>query len=363
MRLGIDPSSLIETRDAGGRYFVHGREVEPLSYLHDHNGVDILRLRLWVDPHDEEGHPYGGGTCDLDHFLRLAKEGVGKGYAILLDFHYSDFWCDPGKQFIPKAWRGLDLDGLVKKLGEYTAETLKIIKKAGIPLYAIQIGNEITNGMLWPLGHLEWVGEGKKRQNYDGLCALLSAGIKSAREVYPEAKILIHLEKSYDQATYREYFDELVAHGVSFDVIGMSYYPEWHGSFEMLFANVDLMAKTYAKPVWIVEFAYPFTDEIAYEESKEAPPTEFSFSFPYPFTKKGQAEYISELMELAESHGVEALIYWEPLWLPCPGLCWANRIGEAYINETDKPTANEWAAKGLFDFKGEATEALLVYSK
>ena len=363
MRLGIDTSSLLETRKAGGRYFVNGQEVEPLAYLHDHNGVDILRLRLWVDPHDEEGRPYGGGTCDLQTFLALAKEGVEKGYAILLDFHYSDFWCDPAKQFIPKAWRGLDLPHLVEKLGEYTRETLKTVKEAGIPLYAIQIGNEITNGMLWPVGHLEGGENGAKRTNYDALCALLSRGIKEAKAICPEAKIVIHLERSFDQNVYREYFDELLAHHVEFDVIGMSYYPEWHGSFDMVFSNVDLMKKTYGKPIWIVEFAYPFTEEIAYEESKGAPAVEYSYPLPYPCNQQGQADYIAELIRLGSLHGVEALFYWEPLWLPCPGLTWATKVGEAYTGETDKPCANEWAAKGLFDFQGEATKALWVYSK
>ena len=365
MILGIDASALRETRAAGAKFTVGGKPIEPLSYLHDENGVSILRLRLWVDPYDEKGHPYGGGTNDLETFVLLAKEGLEKGYKLLMDFHYSDFWCDPAKQCIPKSWRRLSFLELVAKVGEYTRKTLTYLKNEGIDLYAIQIGNEITNGMLWPLGKLE--GEpGSKRQNYDSLCAFLHQGLMAANDIYPKAKTMIHLERSYDQAVYREFFDNVLEAGLNFDIIGMSYYPYWHGSFDKLFANVDLMRKTYGKPIWIVETSYSFTTEKAYVDAEGWNPlvnNELATveSCPYPPTQEGQEQFLTTLMEKAKQHKVEAIVYWEPLWLPLSGLTWATKEGEEYVHETHKPTHNEWANQCLFDYHGEATKALYAF--
>lgn len=368
MILGIDPSAHIETRAAGARFFVRGEEVEPISYIHDHNGVSMMRLRLWVDPYDGEKKPYGGGSVDLEKFLLLAKEGVSKGYSILLDFHYSDFWCDPAKQPIPKAWANLSFEQLVKTVGEYTKETLSRIKAEGIPLYAIQIGNEITNGMLWPMGKLEAEEGASCRKGYDALCQLLRSGSLAAREVYPQAKRVIHLERSFDKAIYKEFFDQLLAHDVPFEVIGMSYYPYWHGSFDQLFENVELMKSLYHKPIWIVETSYGFTEEPAYVEDEEWEPlvdekifVSDNVSRPYPLTQEGQEAFLENLIRLSVENEVEAIFYWEPFWLPLPGLCWATEEGQNYIHER-RATHNEWANQCLFDYDGEATKGFYAYS-
>lgn len=369
MILGIDPSALLETRSAGAHFYVNKEEIEPLSYMHDHNGVTLMRLRLWNDPYDEQGRPYGGGSVDYEKCLALAKEGLQKGYAILLDFHFSDFWCDPSKQPIPKAWQGLDYSHLCFALEDYVKTVLNALKKEEIPLSGVQIGNEITNGMLWPIGKLHDGGEGQPRKGYDNLCGLLKVASLSVREIYPETRILIHLEKSHDQAIYREFFDQVVAHEVPFDVIGMSYYPYWHGSFDMLFANVELMKSLYRKPVWIVETSYGFTTKPAYVDSEGWTPLVCDNLFenqevrqPYPLTQEGQEEFLLNLLGQAQEHGVEAIVYWEPLWLPLPSLCWATEEGQDYINE-HRETHNEWANQCLFDYNGEATKGFYAYSK
>ena len=367
MMLGIDASALLETRKAKGKYYVNGNEIEPLSYLHDRNGVSILRLRLWVDPYDENGKPYGGGTSDLPSFLTLAKEGLSKGYRILLDYHFSDFWCDPSKQMTPKAWRGQNLEELCVTLKNYIRDTLDAIKEEGISIYAVQIGNEITNGMLWPIGKLEAKGEGEKRSGYDNLTALLRAASTSVREYLPDAKIVIHLERSFDQAIYSEFFDEMKEKGVDFDIIGMSYYPYWHGSFDMLFANIELMKRNYHKPIWIVETSYGFTLEPAYEEEDgkgivdENALEKDGVRQPYPITQTGQKDFLTNLLALSRRHAVDAIFYWEPLWLPMPGLTWASKAGQNYIKEF-RAEHNEWGSQCLFDYKGEATEGLFAYS-
>ena len=368
MILGIDTSAILESRNAGAHYFVNNQEVDPLVYLHDRNGVSILRLRLWLDPYTEEGHPYGGGTVDLPAFIKMAKEGLAKDYQILLDFHYSDFWCDPAKQWIPKAWAGLTLDEVAAKVYAYTRDTLLTLQEEGISLYGIQIGNEITNGTLWPLAKLTPSSSGGKREGYPALIKVLQHGVKASREVCPESKIVIHLERSYDQYIYQEFFDELVAAKLDFDVIGMSYYPYWHGTFKMLFGNVDMLRERYHKPIWIVETAYGFTTEAAHHEGETFIPlvndtflAQPNIHKPFPLTLEGQRVFTHELLRLAKLHEVEAIFWWEPLWYPLKGLKWATDEGEAYAHETDRPTNNEWGNQCLFNYQGHDNPALFEY--
>ena len=366
MRLGVDASSLVETRSQKPTFLAEGKPVDPLAFCHDVLGVERLRLRLWVDPYDPQGRPYGGGTNDLATFLSLAKEGTKKGYGIFLDFHYSDFWTDPGKQTMPKSWEGLGLAELCERLSAYTAETLLSCKENGVEPAAVQIGNEITNGMLWPIGKLE--GEGSPREGYDALCALLSAASKQVRLHCPKAQIVIHLERSHDQAVYREFFDQMDAHGVDFDVIGMSYYPYWHGDFAAFFANVDQLKARYHKPLWIVETAYAFSVLPAYVAGEPWVPlvnperlAADGSRLEFPLDKQGQWTFVSELLRLSERHGIEEIDYWEPFWLPLQGGKWASEEGEEYIHERDKPTHNEWMNNCLFDYEGNANPALFAF--
>ena len=369
MRLGFDHSSYADVLAHGGSFFIGEQRIDPVAYLHDHNGVDLMRLRLWVDPKNEKGEPYGGGDCDLPTVMKLAKEGRKKGYDLLLDFHFSDFWADPGKQFLPKSWVGQSLEELCVTLKEYVRKTLDAFIKEGIELYAIQIGNEITNGMCWPIAKLTQEKIGDKRGNYPALCALLRAGIDAVHEKMPKTKTLIHLERSYDQEVYKEFLDEILAEGIDFDILGMSYYPYWHGSFEMLFSNIDMLRVRYGKPIWIVETSYGFTEDPTppidgvpwLSLLDQDPKNREELLIPYPLTQDGQAEFLTELIRLGKEHSVEAIFYWEPFWLALPGLTWATYEGECYTKETHKPTHNERADQGLFDYDKKATKAFFAY--
>lgn len=368
MRLGIDVSTMKEVRSAGARYFARGVAVDPISYIHDELGVTTMRLRLWLNPYDEDGQPYQGGTVDYPTFLELAKEGVAKGYRIVLDFHYSDFWTDPSKQTMPKAWRGLSLEEVASNVYEYTKETLRKTIAAGVPLHGVQIGNEITNGMLWPLGRLEAVEGESVRRGYPNLFLLLSKASKAVREVDESIRIVVHLERSFDAQIYREFFDEMTYRGLDFDVIGMSYYPYWHGTFDQLFANVDALKKRFGKAIWIVETAYAFTMDAVDVNGESWSPwvekTEINglhYEPPFPFTQEGQAGFLRELIRLSEEHGVEEIHYWEPLWLPLPGLNWTSLKGQDYINQHEKPPHNEWMNQCLFDYQGHATKGLYAF--
>lgn len=363
MKLGIDVSTYPEELSHGAKYSDGAKEINPLELFRS-NGVDIMRIRLWVDPYAEDGEPYLAGTCDLANFLKLAKVAQQDGYAIMLAFHYSDFWCDPGKQFIPKSWRGLGLEELAAKLYSYTREVLETSIKHGIKLQYIQVGNEITNGMLWPIGKLTRSDPALSEKEYGNLRKLLSAGIKACREVCPEAKLVLHLERSYDQDIYNEFFGNMQKYGVDYDVIGMSYYPYWHGTFEQLFANVE-NCKKFGKEIAIVETGYAFTIEDYVKNEHGAAHLVVnvsdglpgSFGEKYPLTPEGQKAFVRALLEGAKAHGVSAVMWWEPLWIPGDGICWASRAGQNYIGETSKSTRNEWANQCFFDYDGKKLPA------
>lgn len=368
MRLGIDTSTYFEELEHGAKYYDGTKQLEPLTAFRE-NGVDIMRIRLWVDPKSEKGEPYLAGNCDLSNFLKLAQTAQDKGYGIMLDFHYSDFWCDPAKQPIPKSWRGQDLNGLIKTLGEYTLEVLSTIKKSGIDLEYIQVGNEITNGILWDVGKLTDNGDGT-RGNYESLTALLKAGANSCRRVFPKAKIILHLERSYDIDLYNEFFTEMKKAEADYDAIGFSYYPYWHGTFPQFFANVE-NCKKFDKELLVVELGYAFTDEDYLKEDNGAAQLVISkdnlpnapFTDEYPISPEGQAKFTKEFLKGCKNHGISAVVWWEPLWIPGDGICWASMAGQEYINETGKPTRNEWSNQCLFDYEGKKLPAFDVFKK
>lgn len=369
MRLGIDVSTYLEEIAHGAKYFDGEKEVQPLQ-LFRQNGVDLMRIRLWVNPFDENGAPYLAGTCDLQNFLQLATLAQQNGYGILLDFHYSDFWCDPAKQFVPKAWKNLTFEQLVNKVYCYTRDVLTQCAQHNLDIQCIQTGNEITNGILWPFGKLEWDERKGERANYENLVKLLKSAGKACREVYPKAQIVLHLERSYDQAIYNEFFTKMQLFGVDYDVIGMSYYPYWHGTMEQLFANVEA-CKKFGKQIAIVETGYAFTleDYVKNEHGAAHLVVNVSdvlpgdFAQKYPLDPQGQSKFVEDLLEGARRHGVSAVVWWEPLWLPGDGICWASEEGQRYIGETGKSTRNEWANQCLFDYDGKKLPAFEKFVK
>lgn len=361
MRLGIDVSTYFEEMAAGAKYYDGDKQIDPLKCLRD-NGVDCMRIRLWLDPFADDGAPYLGGTTDFNTVIRLTDLASTYGFGVMLDFHFSDFWADPGKQMVPKAWRGKNLDELVSLVGEHVEQTLLALKERNVDIQYIQVGNEITNGTLWPHGRL--TGVDGERVGYENLTRLLKAGCASCRKVYPNAQIVLHLEKSYDQVIYNEFFTNMQRFEVDFDVIGFSYYPYWHGTFEQFFANVD-MCKKFGKKLVVTELGYAFTleDYIKTEHGaaklvvSEDNLDSFAFVKEYPITPQGQADFTRDFLRLAEQHGIETVVWWEPLWLPGEGICWASTAGQDYIGESGKSTRNEWANQCLFDYQGRKLPA------
>ena len=367
MILGIDISTYFEEeRINHPSYFVNGQKVDPIQFMVD-QGIRYLRTRIWNRPYDDEGHPYLAGTADLDNYIKLAKLCQGYGFKFVADFHYSDFWADPGKQTCPKDWLNLPFEKVEENVYKFTKESLLKIKEAGLDTEFVQIGNEITNGMIWPYGKLDESTD--PRGNYGNLCRLLKAGIRGAKEAYPNIKIIIHLERSYDQYIYSEYFSHLNKYGVKYDIIGMSYYPYWHGTFEQFFANVNMCQKTFNKDVMVMELGYSFTLEDYITSGSQAQlvinennVSEMLKTLPEPISPEGQANFVKRFLKLAKENSVKGVFYWEPFWVPGDGICWASKEGQAYIHEEGKSTRNEWCNQCLFDYSANALPALFEFN-
>ncbi len=365
MILGIDTSTYLEELENGAVYRRDGKPIDPLDAF-TANGVDWMRIRIWNDPYAADGTPYLAGSCDLNNYIRLGRLAKSKGYKLLMDLHYSDFWADPGKQMIPKAWRGLDGDGLADAVYEFTKHCLEEAVRADVAPEMIQVGNEITNGLLWPVGRLE---ENGQRSNYGTFCRIIAAGCRACREITPNAGIALHLERSHDQAVYQEFFTEMEKAGIDYDIIGASYYPYWHGTPEELFANLDA-CRHFGKQRMVLELGYGFTtvpyaldgqtQRLVIDADRAYIP---GFTEKYPITPDGQAAFIRDFLKLAKQHEIDGVFYWEPLWLPGKNICWASPAGQEYIGESGKSTTNEWANQCLFDYNGNFLPAFSSFRK
>ncbi len=363
MVLGIDISSYEETLSTGVKFLDHGEECDPIKELHD-QGCSVARIRVWVDPYDKKGHPYYGGTSDEKHFFTHAKMMMKYGYSIMVDFHYSDYWSDPSKQTPPKSWAGLDVDGLEKAVYEYTKEFLEKCVKEGINVTYIQIGNEITNGMLYPTGALtEWSKGGK--QNYDTFIRYLKAASKACREVMPKAGIIVHIERSAYYDWINEFFLRLQEAKLDYDIIGCSYYPFWHGNLEGFERSLAHL-KSFKPRVMIVETGYGFTDTPYF--LKPAKPEEieqarleyikmFSAPVEIPLTPEGQCDFLDRIFELAEKYELEGVCYWEPLWCTGKEGYPQNPKAYKYTHEKYKPSKSVMANTCLFDYDWEKLPA------
>ena len=355
---GADISTLLEEEECGAKYFDEGRQGELLSILKNY-GINSARLRIWNDPYSDEGKPYGAGTNDLEKTLMLAKRVKDAGMSILLDFHYSDFWADPGKQNLPKAWRGKNVQELEQAVYDYTLEVMEALCKNGTRPEMVQVGNEVTNGLMWPTG---------QKPKYDNIARYISSGIRAVRKAAPDAKIMIHLDNGGNNPMYVDWFDHYMQKGEDFDIIGLSYYPFWYGTFAELEFNLRDMAKRYGKKLCIAEVSMGFSmeDYRKYEgRPKEelkgyATKRELVEKLEYPMTEQGQSDFMQHVMTLLKDvPGGLGFYYWEPGWVPCPGCGWATEAALKYTGEKG-PGGNEWANQALFDYEGNVLPALKV---
>lgn len=351
---GMDLSTLLELEKCGAKYYVDGTETDILDIMKKYD-VDTIRIRLWNDPWSESGESYGAGENDLKTTLAIAKKVTDAGLGVLLNFHYSDFWADPGKQIKPKAWEGYSVEELEQAVYDFTADTMKVFKENGINTTMVQVGNELSNGLLWPEG---------KVPNYDNIAKFVNAGIRGVCAVEKDVPVMIHLDNGGNNTLYREWFDEFTKRGEDFQIIGLSYYPFWHGTLDMLTDNMNDIAERYGKDLVIAEVSMGYTmeDYKAYEKLSDderkgyATKPELVEKIEYPMTVQGQYDFMEDFLNRIshiKGNKGKGFFYWEPAWIPVAGSGWATPASLKYMDDKG-PCGNEWANQALFDYEGNA---------
>ena len=243
--LGADISFLPQLEERGVKFSDNGVEKDAIAILKDH-GFNYVRLRIFNDPARDSGYSPKKGFCDLANTKKMAKRVKDAGMKLLLDFHYSDYWADPGKQYKPAAWRNLSFTELKKAMYDYTKKVMQELKDQGTTPDMVQIGNEINHGVIWPEGRVS---------NLDSLAQLINAGTAAVKAVDPSVIMMLHvaLGGQNDESVF--FIDNMLARGVSFDVIGESYYPKWHGTLDDLRDNLNDLVRRYNKDVIVVEYS------------------------------------------------------------------------------------------------------------
>lgn len=261
----------------------NGKSADCLEILRQ-QGINTLRLRVWVNPSDNRK----SGHCSRDEVAAMAERGHKMGFRILIDFHYSDSWADPGKQTKPAAWKDHGFEQLKKDVYDHTADVLKALKVRGVTPEWIQIGNEIRDGMLWP--------DGQASKNPAQLAALINEGYRATKANDPATRVIVHLDRGNDRQLYQWFFDLLEKNHANYDIIGLSYYPYWlkedyRKSIDDLGKNLIAVAERYHKEVMVVEVG-----------GEDSQPDD---------TREMLTAVMEKVRTVPDHHGL-GVIYWEP---------------------------------------------------
>ncbi|HNS17013.1 MAG TPA: glycosyl hydrolase 53 family protein [Bacteroidales bacterium] len=243
--IGADISFLPQLEDRGTTFTENGVQKDALLLLQGH-GFNYIRLRIFVDPAHEKGYAPGKGYCGLDYTLAMARRIEDAGMKLLLNFHYSDYWADPQQQYKPHTWEKLDFESLKDSVKTYTSNVIRALQQQGTLPAVVQVGNEINHGMLWPEGYIS---------RPDQLAELLKAGVEGVNAVDRGIPVMMHIALGGQNEEAVFWLDNMIARGVEFDIIGLSYYPRWHGTLEDLRNNLLDLARRYHKPLNVVEYS------------------------------------------------------------------------------------------------------------
>ncbi len=369
--LGMDASCVPSLEAGGVRYYDHEGTEKDVYQILAENGINYIRVRVWNDPFDQEGRGYGGGNCDIENAIAIGKRATEYGMKLLVNFHYSDFWADPGKQMVPKAWQGMKMEEKAQALYEYTRDSLQKLVKAGIDVGMVQIGNE-TNGAM--------CGENSSSLGgWKNIMELMKAGSKAVREVCPEALVAVHFANPEKAESYESYGKNLDYYQVDYDVFASSYYPFWHGTLENLSQVLSKIATTYNKKVMVAETSYAFTaDDSDFYGNTIGEGG--GIVKDYPFTQQGQANLVRDVIDTVanKTAGGMGVFYWEGTWISAGGknyeenfLLWEKHgsgWASSYARQYDPEDAGKWYGgcavdnQAFFDATGRATEALKVFA-
>ena len=348
---GMDISSYTALKKAGVKYYdFDGKETSLLKVLHD-NGVNYIRIRIWNDPTNEKGETYGGGANDVAAGLEIAKEAAQYDMKLLLDFHYSDFWADPALQKIPKAWEKdkNDTEKMKQNVYDFTKDTIKKFQEVGADIGMVQVGNEITNGMLDIMPDYS-KGETYKdtwgnAKNAKILCGYLKAGIKAVRECTPKALVTLHLE-SMGYGKCSEIMNAWERNGVDYDVFGSSFYQFWQGNSSKNalagLQKIENLAKSRGKMYAVMETSWLNSLKDADGTSNVIGEGHANAKV-YSDNPQGQVDALTDMYQtlLSNDNGLGAF-YWEGAWIPVKA-GWTNW---KYNKDMSDRYGTGWAAQG-----------------
>lgn len=296
---GADVSWLTQMEASGRKFYNSGGTQQDLFQILKGYGITAIRLRVWVNP--------SGGWCNQTDVVNKAVRAKNAGMQIMIDFHYSDSWADPGKQYKPAAWSSHGISQLYTDVWQHTTNVMNALKNAGVTPTWVQVGNETNDGMLWE--------DGRASTHMSQFAGLVTSGYNGVKQVFPSALVIVHISNGYDNSLFRWIFDGLKTYGAKYDVIGMSLYPStsnWSTLDSQCLSNMQDMKSRYGKQVMICEIGMSWT----------AASTTKSF--------------IKDIVTKTQSAGGLGVFYWEP---------------EAY---------NNWQGYtlGAFDNSGKPTVAL-----
>lgn len=369
--IGMDASCVPALEKGGVNYYDHNGIEKDVYEILRNNGINYIRVRVWNDPYNAQGKGYGGGNCDIENAIAIGQRATQYGMKLLINFHYSDFWADPAKQMVPKAWKYMDIDTKTEALYQYTRDSLQRLVDAGVDVGIVQIGNE-TNGAM--------CGEtGTQPGGWMRICGLMNAGARAVREVCPNALVAVHFANPEQTANYETYGKQLNEYGVDYDVFSSSYYPFWHGTLDNLAEVLNNITAKYGKKVMVAETSYAFTatDTDFYSNTLGSDNNTENM---YPFTQQGQADLVRDVMDTVVNKMDDGIgvFYWEGTWIAAGGTSFvANQTlweqngsgwATSYAGEYDPEDAGKWYGgcavdnQAFFDSKGRVTEALKVFA-
>ena len=299
--VGGDISMLKKFIDEGAIYKDYDDQpVEPLTFFKQ-QGWNAQRVRLFVDPSNAtDTEKKEGAIQDLEYVKALGKSIKDAGFSLMLDFHYSDTWTHPGQHGTPAAWKNLTADQMATKVYDYTKNCLQEMIKAGATPDFIQVGNEITDGMLFPTGQIS-----NGNASWSNLINFIKKGIAACNEVCPQARTVLHTAL-HDYEMVKTFYAKMANATVQYDIIGLSYYPDFHNSLTVFNTLLTQLETTYTgKQIMIVETGYGFEYQLA--------GAKYNFTSTYPLTDAGQQKFTKALIETLNTHErVTGLFWWYP---------------------------------------------------
>ena len=342
--VGGDISLLTKYETNGAKYYdKDGVAITNMLTFLKEQGLNAMRVRLFVDPANASNLEKGEGVCqDLAYVRALGKRIKEAGFSLMLDFHYSDVWADPAKQWTPKAWLGLTDEKLYTKIYEYTKDCLKALTDDGVVPDFIQTGNEISYGMLWGEGVFETYNETKREYKYkssnntyyaggknkERFTNLLKKAGEACRDMCPKAKIILHTERIPNINYLDNFYKDMKNAGVDYDIIGLSYYPYYHGNFTQLESSLNRLETNYSdKDIMIVETGYYY----AWQPDVKSPGADLSAT--YPISPTGQQAFTKALIETLNKHPKVTGLFWWMMEACENGLDWnTKRVTDGWYN-------------------------------